>query len=134
MVDLALWLTAWYFIIGGLIFLYVWFAFALVMRFKDVLEDNETLPLRLYWLVPIGIVGWIGDVAWNIFYATPLFLQLPDIHKGMRIHDITLSHRLRQILRNDTSIVQGMVRWRYADGLCKYFIEPHDCDHCGRGK
>ena len=132
MIENLLWIIAWYFIIGVVMFIVVWRAFILIMGHKDELRDIKTLPIKLYYLVPIGVVGWIGDVLWNIFYATPLFLMLPDVHKGMRIHDITLSHRLRQILRSDTSITEDMIRWKYADILCRKFIEPHDCTHCGR--
>ena len=115
------------FIYAGIaIFLVTWVCFIIVMRVKDYPKPY------VYIFAPIAIVGWLLDVLFNIVYGTVIFLQLPDIHKGMRISDVTLSHRLRQILRDDTSIKRGYFRYSIADKLCKYFIEPHDCTHCGR--
>ena len=132
MIELILWISAWYLIIGVLLFVTTWRSFVIIMKHKNLLKNIKTLPFKYYWIVPVGVIGWIGDVLWNVFYATPLFLQLPDIHGGMRVSDITLSHRLRQILRHDTSIKESDKRWSIADTICSKFIEPHDCDHCGR--
>jgi len=130
--DIFLEILGFYFLFFFGLFIATWLAFVIVMKYKGELRDIKALPVKLYWLVPVGVLGWIGDVLWNVFCATPLFMQLPDIYRGMRAHDITLSHRLRQILRGDTLIHEGMLRWHFADILCKYFIEPYDCKHCGR--
>ena len=113
---------------GIAMFVITWICFIIVMKVKDYPKPY------VYLFAPIGIAGWILDVVFNIIYATIMFRQLPDIHKGMRVHDVTLSHRLRQILRDDTSINPDMLRYKLASGLCCYFIEPHDSDHCGRNK
>lgn len=117
-----------YILAGIAIFLTTWVLFMIVMRVKNLPKPY------VYIFLPIGIVGWIGDVLFNVFWATLIFKQWPDIHKEMRIHDITLSHRLRQILRHDTSIREGTARWDIASTICRYFIEPHDAPHCGRNE
>lgn len=119
----------WYGFIGVVTFLITWVCFIIFMKTK-----NAPKPIYYLMLLTVGLVGWLLDIFWNIFYATPIFQMWPDIHKGMKISDITLSHRLRQILRHDTHITPGMTRWKIADVLCKYFIEPHACTHCGRNK
>ena len=133
MITLGIILTS-YLLFGILLFIFTWLGFKHVMKHKDELDKFEGLkdvPPNLYFTVVVGSLAWIGDVLWNIFYATPAFLQLPDFHRNMDLNDLTLSHRLRQILRNDTSITKGMVRWEYADLICG-LIETKDPTHCGR--
>ena len=112
--------------IGLAVFVLTWLLFILVMKVKDYPKPY------VYIFLPFGLVGWILDILFNIFYATVIFWQLPDIHKGMKISDATLSHRLRQILRHDTKITDNMVRYKLACLICRYLIEPHDPTHCGR--
>ncbi len=113
---------------GVCIFLLTWVLFIIIMRVKGYPKPF------VYLFLPIGIIGWLLDVIWNVFWATLIFWQLPDIKRGMRLHDVTLSHRLRQIIRCDTKITPDMLRYKIADKICEIFIEPHDCSHCGRNK
>ena len=122
-----------YFNVGLAIFVITWFCFVFLMWGRKHWGRWFVYPLAPLLLVA-GVVGWLLDVFFNIFYATLIFLDWPDIHKGMRVHDITLSHRLRQILRHDTKIKEDSIRWSIADFICEYFIEPSDCTHCGRNK
>lgn len=106
--------------------LLLWLFFVNVMRWKDQLA---TMPLRekLY-KYPLGYIGFAGDILWNIVFATVLFIQRPP---GDNIHDWTLTHRLRVILRNKNPEKLDIYRRGLAMFMCKYMIEPWDPGHCG---
>ena len=131
--EYILYFIKWYLLGGIAIFLYTWFCFVVLMWGRKHWGKWWVYPFAPF-LAFFGITGWVGDVVFNIFYASIIFWMPPDIYKGMRIHDITLSHRLRQIFRYDTPIRPQMIRWKIADFFCTYFIEPSDKPHCGRFK
>ena len=96
--------------------------FANVMTLK---KHQHRIPkyaqyaLAPIWL-PMLVIGYIVDVAFNIIYGTVLFMELP--------RHWTLSERLREILIVEKPYTY---KWKLAYFFCHYLIEPWDKNHCG---
>ena len=115
-----------YFLAFGVIqFFFTWILFILLMWVKKHRDNKLT-----YLFVPFGIIGWLSDVTFNIVYGTIMFQQLPYFHRGMNIHHITLTHRIKRIFRGQTQIFNTHKRYKMAQFICKYMLEPFDAGHC----
>ena len=126
-----LWLYL-YIAIGVMVFIVTWICFVLFENLRKLPKPFNYILAPIW--IPAGIIGYPLDILWNVFYATAVFRELPDFHKGMSINDLTLSHRLRQIFRYETKLKPYMIRWKIAECICEHFIEPSDTSHCGRFK
>lgn len=107
----------------------LWIFFVNVMWMKRNKDKIPKYLMPLAWVF-VGL-GMILDVTFDLIFGTILFQQLPDYHKGMSLHDATLSHRLRKILRGESGIYKSYKRYKFALFVCRHLIEPWDSNHCG---
>jgi len=118
----------------------VWIIFANVIQYKDTIME---LPAPKKYVVGfLFIIGYIGDVIWNvipgtvIFYCLDLIDDIPKeerqgipTFKGVTIktsYKLTLSKRLQGIV---DAYPESSYNHRFATWLAKYLINPFDPGH-----
>lgn len=126
-------LFKWYVIVGAISFVALYVMYIAIMLLKPY---KNTMPRCI--LYPAYIlfgIGFIGDVLWNIIYGTVIFWQKPDFvgantdFKGVPLP--TLTERLRDIIRGNSSSQIGSFRWVMAKSICEKLLNPWDEGHCG---
>lgn len=139
-----------YLLFGFVLFWFTFVCYVVTMKAKAKREKIEALPKPLFYPVVViiaifAIPGYIGDLLWRILYATPIWLLLgapwrhalplvdTSLSWGRILNNLTLTHLLRKTLDGRAGIEPGTPPHDFSTWLCKYFLEPHDCGHCGSG-
>lgn len=118
----------------------IWIIFANVIQYKDKIT-SMAYPQKLV-VGLLFIIGYIGDIIWNlipgtiIFYCLDLIDDIPKENrqgipsfKGVTIrtsYKLTLSKRLQRIV---DSYPESTYNYRFTVWLAKYLINPFDPGH-----
>ena len=118
-------MTALQFVLTGIgLFLSTYMIFVLIFWAK---ANQKSLPKVLQWVIMgLGGIGFIGDVVFNIMFATVIWLELPDFKGAHFYYMPTLTERMRDTIKAG----KPGYRMTLSIFICKYMLEPWDFGHC----
>ncbi len=136
----------WSFIFYGLLSaLGLWIIFANMMQLKPYEEQIKKIPIVYEVLAGIFVIGFLGDILWNIIFASPMFYvldrwsgydhkssQFLPTFKGITkstMYKLTLTARLKE--NKKTRDPRFDVTYTVSDFICKKLLNPFDPNHCG---
>ena len=129
-------------------FFILWFIFANMMQLKPYQKQLQEIPIVYQVAAFIFIIGFIGDILWNIIFASPIFYlldrwsgydhkssQFLPAFKGITkktLYKLTLTARLKQNLL--TRDPRFDVTYKVSIFICLKMLNPFDPKHCGADK
>lgn len=133
-----------YILYGFCSFWAIWVLFINVMQFKKYEKTLKQHPYVYYPLAAVFVLGYIGDILWNIIFASPIFYVLDRVSGYSHAqstalpnfklvkdlgssHKITLTYRLNTILATRD---KNSETYKTALFICKYLLNPYDAGHC----
>jgi len=134
-----------YFCIGFVSFFVLWFIFANMMQLKPYISKIKDIPVIYQIVVLIYGLGFLGDILWNIIFASPLFYvldrysgndhknsQFLPIFKGVTLktlYKLTLTARLDYTITEISHIWDAS--YILSKFICLKLLNPFDPKHCG---
>ena len=126
----------------------LWFIFANIMQLKPYQAQIENIPIVYQVLAFIFVVGFIGDILWNIIFGSVLFYILDRWsgydHKSSQglpsfkgitkstLYKLTLTARMKQnLLTRDYRFDKS---YKVSNFICLKLLNPFDPNHCGADK
>jgi len=99
--------------------LYAWYRMVMVLLSRP--HQWRTRAKPLYYLgIALGLVGFVGDVLYNLTVGTVIFLEIP--------RELTLSSRMKRLhLRNIDDWRGKLAAWVCTNILNKYDPTGHHC-------